>query len=162
MNSTNADLMNKINTKGKVYIASGWFNPTQMNQLESIKSLLSKLGFEIFSPKDSNLVPADAGDNWRQLAFEGNIIAIKNSSFMVCNTQDKDLGTIFESGVAYTSEIPIIYYAEGLSGPFNLMLAQSGVAVATSIEDLESKLSDAGVLQQILDKDTTSYEGLIE
>ena len=62
---------------------------------------------------------------------------IRGVDFVVCNTRDKDLGTIFEAGFSYASNVPIIYYAEGLQGNFNLMLSRSGRAVATNVSELK-------------------------
>ena len=56
---------------------------------------------------------------------------------LVAVTDHKDIGTIFECGVAYLATTPIIYYAETLGNkPFNLMLAESGVAIVRSPEEL--------------------------
>ena len=75
------------------------------------------------------------------MIFKGNVDAITDGRFVVCNTRDKDLGTIFEAGFSYASNVPIIYYAEGLTGNFNLMLSRSGRAVATNIEELKEHVT---------------------
>ena len=123
------------------YIASGWFNENQARDLENIKEALSEVGCRYFSPKDEIVAKPDASKEEQEMIFRGNVDAITDGDFMVCNTRDKDLGTIFEAGFAYASEIPIIYYAEGLSGNFNLMLSRSGRAVATNIEELKDQVS---------------------
>ena len=75
------------------------------------------------------------------MIFKGNVDAITGGDFVVCNTRDKDLGTIFEAGFSYASNVPIIYYAEGLQGNFNLMLSRSGRAVATNIDELKEHVT---------------------
>ena len=67
-------------------------------------------------------------------------LAINNAKFIVCNTRDKDLGTIFEAGFSYGNGTPIIYYAAGLKGNFNLMLSRSGRAVATNVRELKKHI----------------------
>jgi len=119
------------------YIASGWFNENQARDLENIKTALDELGIKYFSPKDEIVAKPDASPEEQEMIFKGNVDAITGGDFVVCNTRDKDLGTIFEAGFSYASNVPIIYYAEGLQGNFNLMLSRSGRAVATNIEELK-------------------------
>ena len=61
------------------------------------------------------------------------------------NTRDKDIGTIWEAGYAYSFNKPIVYFCAGLSegAKFNLMLARSGIKVCTSFEQLEDYLDRA-------------------
>ena len=70
--------------------------------------------------------------------FEGNIKHLHESEWMLCNTRNKDMGTIFEAGYFNCLEKPIVYFCAGLpeGAAFNLMLAQSGVKVCTSAEEL--------------------------
>lgn len=138
-----------LNKKGKVYLASGWFNPEQMERCEWVRDTLRYLGFEVFSPKDEALCTPDSTENFRQVVFDGNLEAIKNASFVLNITNGKDMGTIFEAGHAY-GKVPIVYFAENLDGPFNLMLSQSGVHVLTSRDQLKSDLSNLKVLESIL------------
>jgi len=120
----------------KCYIASGWFTPTQQNDLDNIKYVLKQHNVEYFSPKDECECPPDAGQQHQNDVFLANHHAIYQCDFVVANTRDKDMGTLFEAGVAFEMGKPIIYYCEGLEGPFNLMLAQSGVAVATNYHEI--------------------------
>lgn len=121
----------------KVYIASGWFTPHQELARLEIKETLEEAGIDHFSPKDDNL----AGEVDHPLAltcvFDTNVDEIEHCDLMIASTIGKDMGTLFECGVAYKAGIPIVYYAPGLKGNFNLMLAQSAHAVATSRTDLE-------------------------
>jgi len=122
------------------YIASGWFNEKQLTDLNNIKSLCTKLNLKFFSPKDEILVEPNSTLEIRNLAFKMNLDAINNCKFVIVNTRDKDLGTIFEAGYSFSKNKPIIYFCEGLVGNFNLMLSQSGNAVATTLEELEQHL----------------------
>ena len=141
-----------------VYIASGWFNENQAKDLNNIKIMLNELRISYFSPKDVfEVKPNDTKDIQKEV-FNNNIKAIKKAKFIIANTRDKDLGTIFECGVAYSNKIPIIYFCDGLVGSFNLMLGSSGIAVATSIDELKKHTNN-------FVKDNTykcSYQGSIE
>jgi nucleoside 2-deoxyribosyltransferase len=120
------------------YIASGWFSPEWLEELEAIKSVLDGMEMNYFSPKDENLCEPDSTVNFQDQVFEGNIRGMKEADWMICNTRNKDMGTIFEAGYFHSLDKPIVYFCAGLpeGAKFNLMLAASGVAVCTSIEDL--------------------------
>lgn len=140
------------------YIASGWFNENQTRDLENIKSALDELGVNYFSPKDEIVAKPDASPEEQEMIFKGNVDAITGGDFVVCNTRDKDLGTIFEAGFSYASGVPIIYYAEGLQGNFNLMLSRSGRAVATNVEELKQHVK--GIMDN--PKYEKEYIGFVE
>lgn len=122
--------------KYNAYIASGWFSEAQEKSRQEVLAACKEVGIVVYSPKEEAICAADAGHNTREDIFSSNITAIRDSTFVIVNTQDKDMGTIFEAGVAYALAKPIIYYASGLKGNFNLMLAESGKAVATTPEQL--------------------------
>lgn len=133
-----------------VYLASGWFTPAQEKARLEMLNTISKDHF-VFSPKDDNLGTEDSDFS---SIFQANIREIENCDIMVASTIDKDMGTLFECGVAYAKGIPIVYYAPGLSGPFNLMLAESAVSVCTTQPSLH-------VASQ-LDFPAKQYSGEIE
>ena len=140
------------------YIASGFFNENQARDLENIKTTLDELGVNYFSPKDEIVAKPDASPEEQEMIFKGNVDAITGGDFVVCNTRDKDLGTIFEAGFSYASGVPIIYYAEGLQGNFNLMLSRSGRAVATNVEELKQHVK--GIMDN--PKYEKEYIGFVE
>ena len=124
------------------YIASGWFNEKQVEDLDIIKRALRENEILFFSPKDECPCPPDATEEQKHKSFTMNVNAIVECDFMVCNTRDKDMGSVFESGVAYKCNKPVIFFCRGLKGDFNLMLAKAGVAVATDAEELLWFLND--------------------
>ena len=145
----------------KCYIASGWFSPEWLAELESIKTTLDDLGLDYFSPKDENLCQPDSDVNFQDQVFNGNIKGMEECDWMICNTRNKDMGSIFEAGYFHKLGKPIIYFCAGLppGAQFNLMLAASGLAVCTSIGQLTSYLRDckgSGELVQL------RYKGAIE
>ena len=136
---------------GRVYLASGWFNERQEERRAFVKQAIIDAGFDIFSPKDEALVDPTSSQDWREQVFKNNIKGITNAPFMVCITDEKDIGTIMEAGIAYALNIPIVYFAETLGdNPFNLMLAQSGIVACTSREELVKVLNDDNLLNVVL------------
>lgn len=136
---------------GRVYLASGWFNERQEERRAFVKQAIIDAGFDIFSPKDEALVDPTSSQDWREQVFKNNIKGISHAPFMVCITDEKDIGTIMEAGIAYALNIPIVYFAETLGdNPFNLMLAQSGIVACTSRDELVKVLNDDNLLNVVL------------
>ena len=88
------------------------------------------------------MCPPDAPKKTQDETFIGNLQHITTSEFLIVNTRDKDIGTIWEAGFAFAVQNPSIYFCHGLpeGAKFNLMLARSGVKVCTSFEQLEDYL----------------------
>ena len=126
----------------KCYIASGWFSPEWLEELENIKSTLDDLDLNYFSPKDENLCDPDSSVDFQDQVFNGNIVGMEECDWMLCNTRNKDMGSIFEAGYFHKLNKPIVYFCAGLpeGAKFNLMLAASGIAVCTSIDNLRDYL----------------------
>ena len=120
-----------------VYIAGPFFNAEQLERVEAIKQILSMKGLTYFSPKDNIMLSPDASIEERRKAFEDNIKNICGCSWVLCITDGKDVGTMFEAGVAYAVSTPIVYFAETLGDrPFNVMLSESGIKVLRSRQEL--------------------------
>ena len=140
------------------YLASGWFNPEQEKARQDILKVLKEYKAKYFSPREEIVCAPDANEEEQQKVFDGNINAIKDSFFMIASTVGKDMGTLHETGHASALNIPIIYYCPGLKGNFNLMLAQTAIAVATTEEELQEHV------ENILNNKfyTKKYRGTIE
>lgn len=128
----------------KIYLASGWFNPTQDAELTQLEKIFDDRAehFELASPRRIFICPPNAPKEVQDETFNGNLHHIKTSDFLVVNTRDKDIGTIWEAGYAFAFDRPIVYFCAGLpsGAKFNLMLARSGIKVCTSFEELEDYL----------------------
>lgn len=148
------------NKKLKVYCASGWFTPNQIYTLDEIERVLN--GFEneinVFYPKkESKIKSATPTKEEKQITFKQNVDNITTSDFMICSTEDKDVGSMMEAGMAYALKRPIIYVNFTLKDkPFNLMLANSCVAVAKTKEQLKEIL-DVVVKEGIKSKQLNKY-----
>ncbi len=124
------------------YIASGFFTPQQIEEVEFIKKELDKRGLTYFSPKDDSAVEDINNPENRKKVFKLNEDAIATSRRMIVNTNNKDMGTLFEAGVAYALGMEIIYvcFQLGEDGQLNLMLSESGVAACTTREQFKEAL----------------------
>ena len=143
----------------KAYIASSWFNPVANKEVDDIKQALEDAGFDLFSPRDHLICPASADGGFQKFVYDGNVTAMKDCDFMIANTHGKDMGTLHESGYFSCLEKPIIYFAAGLTGQFNLMLSQSGIKVCVSVDDLRDYLVRCKKAESLL---IEPYLGLIE
>jgi nucleoside 2-deoxyribosyltransferase len=125
----------------KIYLASGWFNPTQAEELTQLERIFDEREsfFDLASPRRIFVCPPNAPQSVQDDTFKGNLHHIETADFILVNTRDKDIGTIWEAGYAYAHKKPIIYFCAGLpeGAKFNLMLAKSGIKVCTSFESLE-------------------------
>ena len=128
----------------KIYLASGWFNPVQAEELTNLESIFDSRSdhFELASPRRIFVCPPNAPKEVQDETFEGNLHHIETADFLLVNTRDKDIGTIWEAGYAFAFKKPIIYFCAGLppGAKFNLMLARSGIKVCTSFDQLEEYL----------------------
>ena len=128
----------------KIYLASGWFNPTQETELTRLEKIFDDRAnhFELASPRRIFVCPPNAPKSVQDETFSGNLQHIQTSDFLVVNTRDKDIGTIWEAGYAFAFNRPIVYFCAGLpkGAKFNVMLARSGIKVCTSFEELENYL----------------------
>tara|TARA_B100000085_G_scaffold262690_1_gene268086 strand:- start:1339 stop:1788 length:450 start_codon:yes stop_codon:yes gene_type:complete len=128
----------------KIYLASGWFNPVQAEELTNLEGIFDSRSdhFELASPRRIFVCPPNAPKEVQDETFSGNLHHIETADFLLVNTRDKDIGTIWEAGYAFAFKKPIIYFCAGLpeGAKFNLMLARSGIKVCTSFEQLEEYL----------------------
>ena len=129
----------------KIYLAAGWFNPIQAEELSMLENIFDKRSsfFELSSPRRIFVCPPNAPKEVQDATFTGNLEHIENADFLLVNTRDKDIGTIWEAGYADAFKKPIVYFCSGLpeGAKFNLMLARSGIKVCTSFDQLEDYLN---------------------
>jgi nucleoside 2-deoxyribosyltransferase len=131
---------------GRVYFASGWFNPAAAEEENRVKTKLRELGFDVFSPKDEVVLNPNATDEERNAVFAQNVKEITACDIFFGITDYKDMGTIWECGcvcgINYQTarKRKIVYYAETLpeGAAFNVMLQKSADVVITKFEDLDN------------------------
>ena len=79
----------------KIYLASGWFNPTQAEELTRLEEICdSRAWIDLASPRRIFVCPPDAPKEVQDETFAGNLHHIETADFLIVNTRDKDIGTI--------------------------------------------------------------------
>ena len=124
----------------KAYIASGWFNATQLAACVQLEQFCIDNDINHFAPRKMNL--GTDGVDW-DLIFQKNIEHLDDCDIVFASTVGKDMGTIWETGYAYAKGKEIIYYTPGITKP-NLMLAKSG-QIARDINELGACFVDRDV-----------------
>ena len=141
--------------KPTAYIASPFFTPEQVKQVEHIKQELKAQGFAFFSPKDSNLVTSKSTKEELRYAFNTNLSMIIASDFIIANIEGIDQGTYFEIGYAYAVEKPVLLWSPNPVRKLNLMLQQAATIFAASA-------SVAPLIRMYVQKEEQKYQGEIE
>lgn len=136
----------KNTKKLKCYLASGWFTPKQISTYTLLCDALVAYStdIDVFYPKNQIQIMSGAinDEQLRTNVFTRNINELHKADFIICSTEDKDMGSVFEAGYAHAIKKPIIYACFSvLPNGFNLMLSESAVCVATSIQELHNALN---------------------
>lgn len=120
-----------MSSKPKIYLAGPFFTPEQIIIIDTLANSCTKLGFNLFNPKEDCIFDKDL-QNSKEI-FETNIHNINTCDYLLAVTDGKDPGTLFECGYAYRAGVPIIYvWLENNGGKFNIMLNESAYAVCLS------------------------------
>lgn len=124
--------------KKLLYLAGPFFTQEQIYRIEQVENVLFRqLNYEVFSPRLEIVLSPDSSEEDRNHAFNENIRNLDNCELVVCITDGKDIGTIWEAGYAFGKGKKILYFCETLGGnPFNVMLAKSAYGIATSVKQL--------------------------
>lgn len=111
----------------KVYLAGPFFNEEQEERINYLEDLLDKHNFSVFSPRQASRIKPGCSQEDMIKTFEGNTFNIDSADFVLAVLDDKDIGTVWETGYAYAKKVPVLYFNETRpadKGP-NLMLAMS-------------------------------------
>ena len=140
----------------KVYIASPFFNPEQLNLVMDIEMTLGKIGIPFFSPRLHGRtikdLPVEERKEAAEEAFDLNLKGIWDSTVLLHVLDGKDLGSAWESGFwvgtfgRKNSLRPVVMFMTG-DKPLNIMLQQITSAIVRSNKDLElfiERVQDAG------------------
>jgi nucleoside 2-deoxyribosyltransferase len=150
-------------TKKVVYLASGWFNPVQADEVDKLEAILDarQNWIDLRSPRRIFICPPNASREVQDSTYHGNLKHIREADFLIANTRDKDLGTIMECGYAAAHEKAIVYFCNGLppNAKFNLMLSRSGIKVCTSYDELTDYLDRCNEAGELL---VEPYDAAIE
>lgn len=131
----------KEEKRTKVYLASPFFNETEVQRVDQVKKVLDEKGLDVFSPKEHQCKDLEFGSReWRQKVYNNDVDHIDWCDVVVaiiCQGNYDDSGTAWECGYAYATNKPIVVI--NLTGKaINLMIADSLHAVITSLEELKA------------------------
>lgn len=101
--------MAKTPIKDYVYLASGWFNEQQRFDVNVMKDLLERSNIDYYDPESMCLCPPDASADLSNFVLNENVRAIKGCDYVYANIRNRDLGTLFEVGLAYALGKSVVY-----------------------------------------------------
>ena len=115
----------------KVYIAAPFFNPEQLELVESVERRLHNAGISYFSPRDAGVLKDMTKEKQMQTKkeiYDGNVREMDACSHMIAIVEYKDTGTTFEIGYYAAQKKPIILFANNIE-KINVMLAEGASAL---------------------------------
>lgn len=123
------------------YVAGPYQTNDQVESMERLEKVLHDRHQKTYLPR----FEGDINVLGPQTVFENRCKAIANSAAVIANYDDKDPGTIFAIGYAYSLGKPVYVYCEGLvpNMPMSVMVAQAATAIFDGSADLEAFL-DSG------------------
>lgn len=140
----------------RAYIASGWFTEDQEVARQEILEAVQLSDIDYYSPKDDMLY--DPKVNTTLEVFNENLAEIRKSDVLIASTVGKDMGVLFECGYAYAINKGIVYYFKH-DGKFNIMLAESGIKVVSTKQELVEYLN---AIKRLVHVEKTMYKGEVE
>lgn len=124
----------------KIYLASPFFNDTELLRMTKVLGCLRNKGLEVFAPYENQNKHLEFGSlEWRRATFVGDMKGIYESDVVVAILDGNytDSGTSAECMAAYLLKKKLIVV--NLEGkPINLMIAETVHAVINSLEELEA------------------------
>lgn len=131
-------MVNNTQYKEMAYLAGPFFNAAQKEVIFEIEKIIKAVGLRCYSPMRDTGVFTPGSALEPSKIFKANVEHLQGVDLVVAVTDGKDVGTIFECGFAFALGVPIVYV--WLSGKpedkFNIMLAESGFAVARTLDEL--------------------------
>ena len=121
----------------KVYLASPFFNQTEIEIVNQVEAILKEKGLDVFSPMKNQMEHLEVGTRqWSMETFMNDVKFIKWSEVVVgiYHGNYSDSGTAWELGYAYATDKPVILIHVGENS--NLMVHEGAHANLT-LEELE-------------------------
>lgn len=125
----------------KVYLASPFFNDTEIRTMQEVLSILREKDLDVFAPYENQNKHLEFGSTeWRRMTFQGDVDGIDSSDLVVAIIDQgnyDDSGTAWEIGYAYAKGIPVVV-VNTTGETINLMIADSLYAILTSLEEVSN------------------------
>lgn len=110
-----------------LYLAGPFFTLSQRWLVDLMRSAVTKLGAEVFSPSH------DVGDGPPDVVVPLDLAAIRRSDAVVAIVDGLDAGTLFELGYARAQGKPVVAFGESTNSPDLTMLVGSGVELHSDL-----------------------------
>lgn len=124
----------------KVYLASPFFNETEIEIMEKVKEILINKGLDVFAPFEHQNKHLEFGSKeWRKATYDGDVGGINRADIIVAIIEGNycDSGTAWEIGNAVAKNKPVVIVNPSKS-TVNLMISDSLHAYIDSFDALES------------------------
>lgn len=124
----------------KTYLAAGFFNERQLEDVKAVENILTNNMMDYFSPRQHQFEELEFGSlEWRYATFDNDVEHIREADVMVAIVdEDYDSGTVWEIGYAYSVGVPIVLVDVTGTNKANLMLTESVTAYLQGIHELEA------------------------
>lgn len=124
----------------KVYLASPFFNETEIKTMERVKEILRAKRLDVFAPFENQNKHLEFGSKeWREATFNGDVAGIDRADVIVAIVAGNycDSGTAWEIGNAVAKGKPVVI-VNPTKDTINLMISDSLHAYVDSYEALEA------------------------
>jgi nucleoside 2-deoxyribosyltransferase len=112
-----------------IYLASPFFNETEVERVKKMAEILRAKGHEVFVPMEHQNKHLEFGSYaWRKATWQSDVDAIDKSDAIYAIVSEgnySDDGTAWEIGYAYAQKKPIVVFNEDGEEPVNLMISDS-------------------------------------
>lgn len=123
----------------KVYLASPFFNETELERMGKVRDILREKGLDVFVPNEHQSPLEFGSREWRDETFKSDVRGIDNADVVVAIISQgnyDDSGTAWEIGYAYATNKPVVL-VNVTGDTINLMIADSIHAIITSYDGLK-------------------------
>lgn len=155
--------------KHAVYIASPFFNEEQLANVKKVESFLSSNNISYYSPRSSGINFQNCSAEEREIlsskVFKENVDNINDALFVLACIDDRDTGTSWEIGYAFSAGKTIVTFS-GKGYGVNVMLAKSTSLHLDNLGKVGIFLkgfgfSDKNKDQSWLDESIETFKGLV-
>jgi len=136
----------------RVYLAGPLFTQAERDFDSTLAARLEGAGYTVFLPQRDS--PPATGEGYPGRVFKADVEALKQAAVVVavCDGPQVDDGTAWEIGYAFARGIPVIGLRTDLRAvrpgeKINLMIEQSLTAMASSLDELLTKLRELKISQ---------------
>lgn len=127
-----------------IYIAAPLFTADNLDVIKRIEELLDDREEDYFSPREYGVIKGEPMTSYRmKRIFDMNIRMLRSCKKLIAVTDDYDPGTIFELGIAFMLDRPIITYSPAHYGA-NVMLKYATLYHCRDFDELDQALNGHG------------------